>query len=243
MSNEIAVNFQLKVNNPAGSTAGYVQNITQNKTYNQNTVGANAEVVSVPTVPTTYTFPNLAVEGFLYLQNLDTTNFVLYGTSVSGTFYPMGLIEAGEVHFLRLDPLITFAMAANLQAPAQPTLSTNAAGGTVAAGTYKVIVTYVNASGESLGSVFASITTTGSTSTITITSPPVTGGGSGAATGWYAYVTQAGGSTYFRQQAPGSPTAIGTNLVLTAPPTNTGANPPGAATTTQVNINYLLLSD
>lgn len=107
-------------------------------------------------------------------------------------------------------------------APAAPSLATATTGGTILAGTYGVIVTYVNANGETIGSAAASQVTTGSTSTITITAPASV---TPAATGWYAYVTQAGGSTYTRQQAAGSPTAIGSNLVLTAPPTSTGLQP------------------
>lgn len=111
----------------------------------------------------------------------------------------------------------------SVSAPAQPTVSNSGSGGTIAAGTYQVEVTYVNQQGETTASTSQSTTTTGSTSTITITSPADPGG---SVTGWYAYVTQAGGSTYTRQQTAGSPTAIGSNLTLTAPPTNTGANPP-----------------
>lgn len=114
-----------------------------------------------------------------------------------------------------------------LAAPAAPGTSTATSGGTVAAGTYQVVVTLVNAAGESIASASSSQVTTGSTSTLTVTSPAAGGG----ATGWYAYVTQAGGSTYTRQQAAGSPTNIGTNLTLTAPPTSTGANPPAVNTT------------
>lgn len=117
-----------------------------------------------------------------------------------------------------------------LAPPAAPTLSQSASGGTILAGTYQVIITYVNANGETVGSASASITTTGSTSQITISSPS----GLQNATGWYAYVTQAGGNTYTRQQALGSPTPIATNLVLTAPPTSTGANPPLSNTATGV---------
>lgn len=111
-----------------------------------------------------------------------------------------------------------------LAAPAAPTLSNAGTGGTILAGVYQVIVTYVNRWGETVGSASASTTTSGTTSTITITAPAM----SGNATGWYAYVTQAGGSVYTRQQASGSPSNPGVPLVLTAPPTNTGANPPGA---------------
>jgi hypothetical protein len=110
--------------------------------------------------------------------------------------------------------------------PAAPVPTTAATGGTVLAGVYGVIVSYTSASGETIGSVAGTVTTTGSTSTLTVPSPAAIPG----ATGWYAYVTQANGSTYTRQQTAGSPTAIGTALTLTAPPTSSGANPLTQAT-------------
>lgn len=114
-----------------------------------------------------------------------------------------------------------------LSAPSAPSVSNSGSGGTILAGVYQVKITYHNAYGETVASSSASTTTSGSTSTITITSPA----SSNTATGWYAYVTQAGGSTYTRQQTAGQPSALGINLVLTAPPTSSGANPPGANTT------------
>jgi hypothetical protein len=115
-----------------------------------------------------------------------------------------------------------------LAAPGTPVTSTATSGGTVANGTYKVETTYVTAVGETVASVSTTQVTTGTNiSTLTVNSPAAATG----ATGWYAYWTQAGGSTYTRQQAAGSPTAIGTNLTLTAPPTSTGANPPAANST------------
>jgi len=114
-----------------------------------------------------------------------------------------------------------------LPAPAAPAPTTAATGGTIAAGVYGVEITYVNTVGETVASANGPVTTTGTTSTITIPSPVA----SGTATGWYAYVTQAGGATFTRQQAAGSPTAIGTALTLTAPPTTTGVTPPSANTT------------
>jgi hypothetical protein len=113
-----------------------------------------------------------------------------------------------------------------LGAPSAPTVSNSGSGGTVLAGTYKAEVTYVNRWGETLASSETSTTTSGSTSVITISPPALLLD----ATGWYAYVTQAGGSTYTRQQASGSPTAMGVQLILTAPPTSSGANPPGSDT-------------
>lgn len=115
-----------------------------------------------------------------------------------------------------------------LGAPAAPVPTTSASGGTVLAGIYTVAVTYVSASGETVASATGAVTTSGTTSTITVPSPAASFG----ATGWYAYVSQAGGGAgaMTRQQAPGSPTNIGTNLILTAPPTNTGTAPPGSNT-------------
>jgi hypothetical protein len=121
----------------------------------------------------------------------------------------------------------TTSFANAISPPPAPVPTTLGSGGTILAGTYGVIVSYTNAAGESVGSASGSVTTTGSTSTITIPSPPTVPG----ATGWYAYVTQLGGTIYTRQQAPGSPTALGTNLTLTAPPTSSGTNPLNAPTT------------
>lgn len=56
-----------------------------------------------------------------------------------------------------------------LMAPPAPVLSAAATGGTVAANTYWVGVTAINANGESTIGNFASVTTTGATSVITIT--------------------------------------------------------------------------
>lgn len=126
--------------------------------------------------------------------------------------------------------LATMTFSAQINPPGTASGSTVATGGTVAAGVYHFVVTYVNASGETTASEYGTVTTTGATSTLTINSPSAATG----ATGWYAYVTQAGGNSAYqatRQQAAGSPTAIGTNLTLTAPPTTTGASPPSVNTT------------
>lgn len=125
---------------------------------------------------------------------------------------------------------LSASISLTLAAPVAPVTTTAATGGTVAAGTYQTVVTYVNPAGETVGSASGPITTSGATSTITIPSPAA----SGNATGWYAYVSQVGGATASatRQQAAGSPTAIGTALTLTAPPTSTGASLPASNTAT-----------
>jgi hypothetical protein len=117
-------------------------------------------------------------------------------------------------------------LAAALSAPAAPTVTPTGSGGTVTAGVYKAAVTYVNANGETVASSTTTAASLTSGQDLVITSPAAVTG----ATGWYAYVSQAGGSTLTRQQAVGSPTAIGTNLTLTTTPTSSGANPPAANT-------------
>ena len=126
----------------------------------------------------------------------------------------------------------TPATAPLVAAPVAPVPTTATSGGTVLAGTYQVVVTYTNSQGETVGSTAGPVTTTGSVSTITVPSPAA----AAYATNWYAYVTQAGGAfaTATRQQAAGSPTLIGTSLVLTAPPTSTGALAPAVNTAGQV---------
>jgi PKD domain len=106
--------------------------------------------------------------------------------------------------------------------PPPPVVSTLATGGTIAAGTYGVEVTYTTSGGESVASSAQTITTTGGTSTITIESPPVGPG----VTGWYAYVTQPNGYTYMRQGT--SANAIGSSFMLTQPPAG-GPIPPNPA--------------
>jgi hypothetical protein len=110
------------------------------------------------------------------------------------------------------------------QAPAAPEVSNAAGGGTVAAGTYQAQVTYVGPPGESIASASTS-TTLSAEGTITIDSP-ASSSDVGGATGWYCYILSPGGSSYYRQQASGSPTAIGTNLTLTAPPATSGTTAP-----------------
>ena len=169
---------------------------------------------------------NVYVQYYLIESSDRGTMYVPYtGQPVSyGQTSPSGGADYGQPTFQ--SDSFTLASAA-LTSPSSPSVANATTGGTVAAGTYQFKVSYVNANGETLASPSASTTATTGTSTLTVTSPSAQAG----ATGWYAYVTQAGGSTYYRQQAAGTPTAIGTNLTITAPPTTTGAQPAAQNTT------------
>lgn len=121
--------------------------------------------------------------------------------------------------------------------PAAPALSTATTGGTVLAGTYNVVVSYVNAQGENVASASVAQVTTGTTSTLTIATPTA----SGNATGWYAYVSSLAAPTVLtRQQTAGTPTAIGTGLTLTAPPSTSGLAPLTPTTVTDSPVTLLM---
>lgn len=126
-----------------------------------------------------------------------------------------------------------------LPAPAAPGVSAAGSGGTWTAQTAWVKVTQVNAQGETIASSVSS-QAVGANGTLTINSPAAAGTGAGAATGWYAYVgvgaSEPADTAKYRQQAAGSPTAIGANLTLTANPTTTGANPPKSNTANAVQV-------
>ena len=159
--------------------------------------------------------------GIFYGRYMDKCSIYL-GPSAAVTAFTPGTTDTvnGGNQFVEY-PLLNAA-------PAAPTLSTGSSGGTLTAGTYQVEVTYVGADGETAASSATSQAISG-VQTLIITSPAATTAPF-AATGWYAYVTTAGGSTFKRQQTAGSPTAIGTNLTLTADPTTTGATAPSSGT-------------
>ncbi len=114
-----------------------------------------------------------------------------------------------------------------VQAPsAAPTVTPTTGTGTVAAGTYSVVVTYTDAQGETLPSPATSATLSAQ-GELVVTSPPAQAG----TTGYYVYVSQVGTTTpLYRQQAAGSPTAVGTPYTLSTPPTTTGAQAPTVST-------------
>lgn len=107
--------------------------------------------------------------------------------------------------------------------PPAPTMANSGTGGTILAGVYQAVITYVNRWGETVASSAASTTTAGSTSTITITPPGTSLAGN--ATGWKLYMTGPGGATFFLQ---GGVQALNVPVTLTAPPVTSGSQPPAS---------------
>lgn len=126
--------------------------------------------------------------------------------------------------------------ASKLWAPAPPLLSTATTGGSLAAATYWVLVTAINGNGETLAfsTTAKSITTTGTTSTITLTFSGVIG-----ATGYQVYIgtgaSQPANSAMWRTAAgnfvggaiPANPTDYIGSMAITA--TITANNTSGTA--------------
>jgi hypothetical protein len=114
-----------------------------------------------------------------------------------------------------------------LAPPVQAALATAASGGTITAGTYRYVVTAINANGETLASNEQTIVTTGSTSTVTVTWAAVPG-----ATGFNLYKTAAGGGagTELKYKTVG----VVTTDIDTAPGVPAGAIP---TTNTALNPN------
>ncbi len=122
------------------------------------------------------------------------------------------------------------ANTAGIDAPAIPTLTSSASGGTLAAGTYFYKIVAVNAAGTSLGSPEASITVTGSTSSVSLSWAAVQG-----AVSYRVYRgTSAGSEDHYQTAASNSFTdtgAVGT--AGTVPVSNTATLPaPSAPTAT-----------
>lgn len=125
------------------------------------------------------------------------------------------------------------ANTAGINAPAIPSVSSSASGGTLAAGTYFYKIVAVNAAGTSLGSPEASITVTGSTSSVSLSWAAVQGAVSyrvyrGTSTGAQDHYQAAGSNTFTDTGAVGTsgtvPVSNTANLPAPSAPTATGSS-------------------
>ncbi len=124
-------------------------------------------------------------------------------------------------------------------APPAPTLAKANTGGTILAGTWYFVLTYTDRYGETVMSAEASIVTTGTTSTITVTKPASPPTADPAPAGfWNIYAGSASGGPYWVQTTG---QALATNKTYTAPLATSGAQAPGVdrsqQTNAQVNID------
>jgi len=75
---------------------------------NQNTLQFQGDVITVSSsAEADLGTSNITTLGWLYLKNLDPTNFVKWGPKSGGVMVAMGRLKAGESVLLRLEPGIT----------------------------------------------------------------------------------------------------------------------------------------
>ncbi len=69
--------------------------------------GGNPGTVSIGTVDTAISFTGLTTPGYVWMRNLDGTNYVDIGPDSGGTMVPCLRLKAGEVALFRLSAGVT----------------------------------------------------------------------------------------------------------------------------------------
>lgn len=104
MTNELTVNISSNLTN------GNHKESFGSGTFrvDQDAIGAHSPVVIVGTSEEVMAVGDVSTLGWLFLQNLDDTNYVTYGPDDGGgSMVAFGRIEPGELHAFRLEPGIT----------------------------------------------------------------------------------------------------------------------------------------
>lgn len=110
MAGTIRVNLQVDVNN-----GNFIDSVSvSNKSFVQtNPGGGNPGTLSIGTSEESVALSELGTQGWLFMQNLDDTNYVRWGFAT--TAYG-GRLEPGEVALFRLNPATTLYMIADTAA-------------------------------------------------------------------------------------------------------------------------------
>lgn len=98
-------------------TNGSLKDLIQSETLKvtQTTKGFLKHVFSIGASAETITFTDITTLGWLYLKNLDATNFVTYGPDSSGQV-DFGKLKPGEFALMRVKPGITIKATADTAA-------------------------------------------------------------------------------------------------------------------------------
>lgn len=112
MANELKISLSATLNN------GFLQESFSpgSLSVDQAVRGSHASTVSVGTSEEDLPVGDVATLGYLFLRNIDTTNYVTYGPKSGGSMVAFGRIRAGEVAMIRLEPGITLRWIANTAA-------------------------------------------------------------------------------------------------------------------------------
>lgn len=97
MSNELTITVSTSLANPSTATSGGLRdNFTSGSIKaNQTTAGMFTAVVATSTSEAAFPSSGLGTNGYMYLQNLDSTNDIDWGPSSGGSMVAAGTLKAG----------------------------------------------------------------------------------------------------------------------------------------------------
>ena len=108
MSGTILINCQMRVNNTIDNTFIY-----RKSDIVQDTLGGGGPgTIEIGTTEEAIT-TEVVTEGWCWIQNADSTNYVTYGPESGGAMITFGKLEPGEGHPFRLSPGVTLRAKAN----------------------------------------------------------------------------------------------------------------------------------
>lgn len=218
---------------PPGATTGDVTATGNRLTADANGVvaGTNAEVLDAITVVDYVTLATDVANGRNaeedpdYLERGVQRLARLTDTLVLPRHFVQAALE--EPYIERAHALDNYN-GATLSAPTTVSTTTETTGGTLAVGTYTYRVTAVNANGETLASTPASVTTTGTTSTVTVSWSAVSAGYADPVTNYRVYGRTGGSEQRLAEVAAGTLSWTDTGSVTPSgalPTANTTHNP------------------
>lgn len=117
MAGELKVTIQGTLTKGSGSTA-------TKRTWNNGQLSVDVaatgafgpQTLSIGTAEEAITFTDITTEGWLFLKNLDGTNYVQWGPESAGAMVVMGRLKPGEEACFRMDSGATLRLKANTAA-------------------------------------------------------------------------------------------------------------------------------
>lgn len=97
MANEITITIQTALANPVTATSGGLKDgfTSGAMKANQATAGMYSTVVATSTTEAAFPSTTLGTLGYMYLQNLDSTNDIDWGPASGGLMVAAGTLKAG----------------------------------------------------------------------------------------------------------------------------------------------------
>lgn len=111
MADEIRITLSVTV-----ERGSYKATFPYSDALDQAATGAAGGVQSIGTSEENLSAGDLANVGYLFMRNLDSTNYVDWGVSDAGAMKAVGRLKAGDVAVLRVKPAAAVRMQANTAA-------------------------------------------------------------------------------------------------------------------------------